>query len=871
MTVHVPDEFETIQAGIDAAVEGDTVLVADGTYTGAGNRDLYLGGTPITVLSENGPEYAVIDCESSGRGVSFDQDKGLGSRFEGFTITDGTESNFDGGGIYCYYSSPVIENCKISNNSAKNGGGISCLYSGPVIKSCTVSGNSVSLDGAGIFSAYSSVSISDCVISENGIGTQNDGGGIYLDNSFSTLTNCLLTENDGLHGGGIYARESVIFSKNCTFSRNEVSGSSSTAVYLFGSELMAINCIFWKRSSEIVTNTSEARINYSDIEGGWLGGGEGNIDEDPLFMDPEAGDYSLQPGSPCLDAGDLYSRLDQDGSINAMGTTGGTGELPPGVIGGAMSGTLTIADSPYIVSEDIVVESGEVLTVEPGVSFELHNMSGVTVYGELYARGTADSLIKFTGFQWWDKGGGIRFIEGGGELSFSEVEQCFGMKGGGVSCHYSSPVIQHCIISGNSAFYGGGIYCHYSEPVITGCTIAENAADIDAGGVFFDYSDAGISDCTISNNTAHSFISTSTDTSHSGGVYCNYSSPTLMNCEVSGNIADYSSGFFLNYSNPALLDCTISANTAEYKTAGIECLYSDPILTNCRVTENIAGEDCGGMYCAYSTPVITNSEISRNSSYYYGAGFYCDSYSDPFISGSTISDNSATRTGGGIYCVNFSSPVFENCELSGNLTHDDGGGIYIFSESPITLSNCVISGNEAYDDGGGICIITGSLSLDNCIISSNYAGDSGGGIFSYNTGLTIINCTFSENASERGGGGFYGYNSPAVIINCILWNDSPQELYFPSGSPNIYYSDVQGGWSGEDNIEKDPLFISSSFHGLEYLLQPSSPCIDAGAPAIEDRLYEWHPLWPEWYPDGARSDMGAYGGPGNIGWIDWIE
>ena len=101
--------FATIQKAIDVAVDGDEVMVAGGTYTGLGNKNLDFGGRAIRVMSENGPEFTIIDCEYSGRGFYFHSKEEPNSVVAGFTITNGRAphakingiSTHPGGAIFC--------------------------------------------------------------------------------------------------------------------------------------------------------------------------------------------------------------------------------------------------------------------------------------------------------------------------------------------------------------------------------------------------------------------------------------------------------------------------------------------------------------------------------------------------------------------------------------------------------------------------------------------------------------------------------------------------------------------------------------------------------------------------------------------------
>jgi len=170
--IHVPGDQPTIQQGLDAAADGDTVMVADGTYTGALNKNLDFNGKAVILTSEGETEDCLIDCENSGRGFIFGSGEGNDSVVQGFTIQNG---NIDyGGGIICSSSSPTIKNNIIRNNSGsqsggaiycmsgaqpliqnnlivdnvagrKGGGGMQCYYSNPIIEGNTLIGNSTGI------------------------------------------------------------------------------------------------------------------------------------------------------------------------------------------------------------------------------------------------------------------------------------------------------------------------------------------------------------------------------------------------------------------------------------------------------------------------------------------------------------------------------------------------------------------------------------------------------------------------------------------------------------------------------------------------------------------------------------------------------
>jgi hypothetical protein len=154
--LRVPSQYPTIQSGVDAASPGDTVLIADGVYTGPGNKNLDFGGKGITVESENGRENCIIDCERDGRAFYFHSDEGPDSIVRGLTIRNGQEFGpfLDGtaGAILCFDAAPLIAECLFLNNQADVAAAIDAEQSDIAVVDCAFIDNGSTCGGIGAIS-----------------------------------------------------------------------------------------------------------------------------------------------------------------------------------------------------------------------------------------------------------------------------------------------------------------------------------------------------------------------------------------------------------------------------------------------------------------------------------------------------------------------------------------------------------------------------------------------------------------------------------------------------------------------------------------------------------------------------------------------
>ena len=267
---------------------------------------------------------------------------------------------------------------------------------------------------------------------------------------------------------------------------------------------------------------------------------------------------------------------------------------------------------------------------------------------------------------------------------------------------------------------------------------------------------------------------------------------------------------------------------------------SSPAVSNCTFWGNYAIRDGGGMAnYASSSPLLTNCTFHDNSASY-GGGMW-NSDSSPTLTNCTFQDNSANYAGG-MWNYLSSSPTLTDCIFLSNDATLDGGGIYTEGGSQ-TLANCSFVGNSAGREGGGIFNDSTSPKLTNCTFSGNSATTNGGGMLNRdNSSPAMTNCTFWNNSAGYYGGGMYNYNgSSPALTNCILWGDSLDEISNCdlNCTPVVTFSDIQGGYDGEGNIDTNPQFVDPDNGDLH--LQAWSPCIDRGdnsAPDLPDLDFE---------------------------------
>jgi hypothetical protein len=232
----------TIQLAIDAASDGDVIAVDPGVYVEA----LDLRGKAIHLVSTAGAADTVLLGDGLDEPlVTCASGEGPDTIVEGFTLTGSTVGAWRNAD-----SSPLVVRCIFADNTAvASGGAMRSVQGSPTLVSCELRGNTAQL------------------------------------------------------GGALYAFGGSPRLVSCTLAGNTATVIGDALVALGGGQPLLHGCIIWGNGEPAVLAPG-ATIRYSDVQGGWRGAGEANVDADPMFVDPASGDLRLAAGSPCVDAGD---------------------------------------------------------------------------------------------------------------------------------------------------------------------------------------------------------------------------------------------------------------------------------------------------------------------------------------------------------------------------------------------------------------------------------------------------------------------------------------------------------------------------------------------------------------------------------------
>jgi len=620
--INVPADQPTIQAGINVAVDGDTVLVQPGTYI----ENINYNGKNITVASLffttqdttyisntiiDGGQPSNPDCASV---VTFESGENSSAILNGFTIRNGSGTYADpsstgyyhylGGGIFCLDSNPNLENLQISENTVESrGAGIYCYNSDVNMSNSVISDNTAEGRGGGIcciensnlnilntkiinnssgsygggifFHSGSNSQLEDVVISENT--AAGSGGGICSFTSNIDLENTVISNNSsGYRGGGIFTYVAEIYLSGVNISSNSAvskgGGIAGTAI-IFDSD----------NRSNIYSNSAQFGNDIYNYSGNTI---NVIVDTFTVMVPTNYHAYPIDNFTfdilyglePQVNA-DLYVSPDGDNSNSGLSWAD-----PLKTIHYALS--IIYADS--LNPHTIYLDSGTFSSDTNGENFPIICTSYISFSGTGENSTIIDANMEES----------VVFCIGADEINIEELT----------------------LTNGQAYWDGGGIHCENSGLDLSEITISDCSAGT-AGGIYHTNSNSVFDNITVINNAAK----------HYGGIYSNGSTLTIIGSDILLNYADETAGgIYCQNIETDITSTNIIGNFAVFG-GGMVCKNSDPVLLDVLISENTAFEG-GGIHCWNSNPCLENVTISYNNANYSGGGICCDEDSSPVFS-----------------------------------------------------------------------------------------------------------------------------------------------------------------------------------------------------------------------------------------------
>jgi len=880
--------FTDLQPVLQAAVSGETIDVAQGTYYPTSGINRAATFQLVSGVEIDGG-FAGVANPTAARNVSayptiLSGDIGIAG-----SVTDNSYHIVNSNGVT---AAAILDGFTITRGYANgggtnqsNGGGLLNLGS-PTIRNCSFTGN-----------------------------IATDGGGIYSSASSSTFTNCVFAANSASQeGGGVFIATSSPNFDNCTFNANMASTGGAV-----GGGAKLNNCILWGDFASSFGNefydSISSTVTYGDIDGSYTG--THNINVDPLFLHAAGGNLALQPTSPCINAGNSAAvpagittdlagnpRI-ADGSVDmgayevqgalapffktlnhatfensiadsfTIATVGFpvaalsvSGSLPAGVtFNDNGDGTATISGTPSGVQTYNLA-----ITASNGVSPSVTQSFTLVVAAPLQPAFTSAAIAQFNanaqnsftiattavpspvltisggnlpqGVGFMDNGDGTATVSGVPPFAsigftFSLIWKAANGVGSNATQSFSLTIVGTQYVDSNAPgpIQNGLSWATAYKSLQSVLPNAAIGTTIDvAQGIYYP--------TMVTDRTATFQLK--------NGVEIDGGFAGAANPAAARNIAAY----------PTILsgDIGVKGNIADdsYHVVTGSGVNSTAILDGFTVTGGNANgtlatyQDSGGglvFTSSSGSPVVRNCVFSANAATgtqnigHGGGAVGIFGSASPSFANCTFINNSATGRGGGIVIYQATATI-TGCVFVRNSSTSQalGGGIYILL-STATLSGCSFDGNfggAIYND------ISGQFAITNCVFVGN-SGANGGAIYystSSNFPSTLTNCTFAGNFGVSGNAIYDSNGVYPAIRNCIFWDGGglggELRVVNPNSQKAVSYSDVEGGFTGTGNINSDPHFLRNPSPGPDGVwgtvdddygnlaIQPDSPVVDAG-------------------------------------------